>query len=250
SRDWSSDVCSSDLQGDKSVQAIIGQLERIAQRRDAYDVVAIIRGGGGDVGLSSYNNYLLASAIARFPIPVLTGIGHSTNETVSEMVAYKNAITPSELADFLIQRFHQFAVPIEQAQETIIRKTRELLLAQQNTLNEHVRYFRLHSIHLLSQQQKALGHHFIRLTIASTSRLRQGTQTLLHTQTALHAVVLGAVKDNRTQLTAMEKSVKLLDPQQVLNRGYSITRMNGQALKSAEHVKNGAILETLLASGQ
>jgi len=238
------------LQGDKSIPSIINQLANVAQRVGEYDVVAIIRGGGGEVGLSSYNNYLLASAIARFPIPVLTGIGHSTNETVSEMVAYKNAITPSELADFLIQRFHQFAVPIEQAQETIIRKTRELLLAQQNTLNEHVRYFRLHSIHLLSQQQKALGHHFIRLTIASTSRLRQGTQTLLHTQTALHAVVLGAVKDNRTQLTAMEKSVKLLDPQQVLNRGYSITRINGQALKSAEHVKNGAILETLLASGQ
>src|SRR5690606_27555098 len=47
------------LQGDKSVQAITGQLERIAQQRNAYDVVAIIRGGGGDVGLSSYNHYLL-----------------------------------------------------------------------------------------------------------------------------------------------------------------------------------------------
>src|SRR5690606_11774441 len=62
------------LQGDKSVQAIVGQLEQIAKRRNEYDVVAIIRGGGGDVGLSSYNHYLLAAAIARFPIPVLTGI--------------------------------------------------------------------------------------------------------------------------------------------------------------------------------
>jgi len=238
------------LQGDKSIPSIINQLAHIAQRAEEYDVVAVIRGGGGEVGLSSYNNYLLASAIARFPIPVLTGIGHSTNETVSEMVAYKNAITPSELADFLIQRFHQFAVPIEQAQELIIHKTRQLLLAQQDSLNEYARYFRLHSVHLLSQQQKALGHHFIRLTIASTNRLRQGMQTLLHTQKALQTTVLGDIKDHRTQLTAMEKSVQLLDPQQVLNRGYSITRINGQALKTTKHVKKGAILETFLASGQ
>src|SRR5690606_21612001 len=126
------------LQGDKSVQAIIGQLELIAQRRDAYDVVAIIRGGGGDVGLSSYNNYLLASAIARFPIPVLTGIGHSTNETVSEMVAYQNAITPSELADFLIQRFHRFAEPVNQARETIMRKAKQLIIQEQDMLNNQI----------------------------------------------------------------------------------------------------------------
>ncbi|MGJ1316412.1 exodeoxyribonuclease VII large subunit, partial [Sphingobacterium multivorum] len=105
------------LQGDKSVPSIINQLAIIAEKIDRYDVVAIIRGGGGEVGLSSYNNYLLARAIAIFPIPVLTGIGHSTNYTVSEMVAYKNAITPSELADFLIQKFHNFAIPVDRAAE-------------------------------------------------------------------------------------------------------------------------------------
>src|SRR5690606_7227745 len=115
---------------------IINQLVRIAEQEQEFDVVAIIRGGGGEVGLSSYNHYLLASAIAQFPIPVLTGIGHSTNETVSEMVAYHNAITPSELADFLIQRFHNFAVPLSQAQQTIVQKATQLLAHQKNVLND------------------------------------------------------------------------------------------------------------------
>ncbi|GGC46951.1 exodeoxyribonuclease 7 large subunit [Parapedobacter defluvii] len=238
------------LQGDKSIPSILNQLVNIAEHIEDYDVVTIIRGGGGDVGLSSYNNYLLASAIAQFPIPVLTGIGHSTNETVAEMVAHQNAITPSELADFLIQRFHQFAVPVAQAQEVIVHKTRQLLLAHRNTLNDCVRYFRLHSIHLLSQQQKALEHQFIRLNMASINRLRQGTQILLHSQKMLQTATTGALKDQQTQLTAMERSVKLLDPQQVLNRGYSITRINGHALKSTEYIKKGDTLETLLASGQ
>ena len=238
------------LQGDKSIPSIINQLAQIATRAEAFDVVAIIRGGGGEVGLSSYNHYQLASAIARFPLPVLTGIGHSTNETVSEMVAYQNAITPSELADFLIQRFHQFAVPLAQAQDTIVHKTRQLLTAQEDALNNSIRYFRLHSVHLLSQQQKTLGHQSVRLHVASLNRLRQGTQTLMHSQQALHAATIGAFKDRHAQLTAVERSVQLLDPQQVLNRGYSITRVKGQAVKRAEHLTAGTILETVLASGQ
>ena len=238
------------LQGDKSIPSIINQLAHIATRVEEFDVVAIIRGGGGEVGLSSYNNYLLASAIAKFPIPILTGIGHSTNETVSEMVAYQNAITPSELADFLIQRFHQFAVPLAHAQDIIIHKTRQLLAAHRETLNNCARYFRLHSVHHLSQQQKMLEHQFVRLHLASVSRLRQDTQTLKHSLRALQGVTMGELKDQLTQLTALERSVQLMDPQHVLNRGYSITRINGQAIKAADHVKKGDVLETVLASGR
>ena len=103
------------LQGEKAVASIILQLDRIRKVIAHFDVVAIIRGGGGDVGLSCYNNYELSKAIATFPLPVLTGIGHATNQTVAEMTAYQNAITPTKLAEFLIQKFHNFAVPLKES---------------------------------------------------------------------------------------------------------------------------------------
>ncbi len=90
-------------------------MNRIRKVIHHFDVVAIVRGGGGDVGLSVYNNYELARAIALFPIPVITGIGHATNDTVVEMVAHANAITPTKIAEYLIQRFHNFSVPVMQA---------------------------------------------------------------------------------------------------------------------------------------
>ncbi|MGK6350754.1 exodeoxyribonuclease VII large subunit [Parapedobacter sp. DT-150] len=237
------------LQGDKSIPSIINQLVHIAQQVEAYDVVAIIRGGGGDVGLSSYNHYLLASAIAQFPIPVLTGIGHSTNETVSEMVAYQNAITPSELADFLVQRFHDFAVPVSQAQQTIVQQTERLLTLQKNALHDCIRYFRLTSVHLLHQQQRALEHHAARLKTAATGCLRRELQTLQYPEQTVKTASLSKLKDSRFELAAMERSVRLLDPQWVLNRGYSITRINGQVINTAENIKQGDVLETVLASG-
>src|SRR5690606_5794462 len=82
------------LQGEKAVGSIRGQLKKIKKLKGHFDVVAIIRGGGGDVGLSCYNHYELAKDIAKFPLPVITGIGHATNETVAEMIAYSDAITP------------------------------------------------------------------------------------------------------------------------------------------------------------
>src|SRR5690606_4336848 len=81
------------LQGDRAVESIRTQLRNIGKLADRYDVVAIIRGGGGDTGLSCFNDYTLARDIALFPLPVITGIGHATNETVVEMVAHRNAIT-------------------------------------------------------------------------------------------------------------------------------------------------------------
>ena len=115
------------LQGDKAVEDIINQLRRIEKVKEHFDVVAIIRGGGGDVGLSCYNNYKLAKEIALFPIPVITGIGHSTNETVTEMISFSNAITPTKLAEYLIQMFHNFLVPVQEAENTVIDRSRRLL---------------------------------------------------------------------------------------------------------------------------
>jgi exodeoxyribonuclease VII large subunit len=101
------------LQGDGAVPELKRQLNRIRIVKDHFDVVAIIRGGGGDLGLSCYDNYELAKEVALFPLPVLAGIGHSTNETVVQMVAFKNNITPTDLADYLIRKFSDFKTPLE-----------------------------------------------------------------------------------------------------------------------------------------
>lgn len=237
------------LQGDRSIASIIGQLQHIAKELDRYDVVAIIRGGGGDVGLSSYNHYHLAAAVATFPIPVLTGIGHSTNETVSEMVAYRNAITPSELADVLIQQFHRFAAPVMQAQQTITRRSLQLLADQRHVLRNAARYFKLGSVHLIQHQHRTLTYIIQQLGKNAPGYLMQQRREL---QLPLQALLTGSrslLKDHGTQVSTAEKTVRLLDPQQVLNRGYSITRINGHALTATDNIHKGDTIETILASG-
>lgn len=95
------------LQGGGAVASIIDSLERINAVADCFDAVLIIRGGGGDVGLDCYNNYNLCRAVALCSLPVLTGIGHASNQTVVEQIAWRNCITPTDLADFVFSLFAQ-----------------------------------------------------------------------------------------------------------------------------------------------
>jgi exodeoxyribonuclease VII large subunit len=130
------------LQGENAITSIRRNLKRIKTVITHFDVVAIIRGGGGDVGLSCYNNYELAKEIAKFPIPVITGIGHSTNETVVEMISFSNAITPTKIAEYLLQKFHNFSVPVQAAREKIIDKSRRLLSEEKTRFGSEIKLFR------------------------------------------------------------------------------------------------------------
>ncbi|MCI0921524.1 exodeoxyribonuclease VII large subunit [Sphingobacterium rhinopitheci] len=215
------------LQGDKSIASIIKQMAVIAERTDQYDAVAIIRGGGGEVGLSSYNNYHLSKAIAIFPIPVLTGIGHSTNETVSEMVAYKNAITPSELADFLIQKFHNFAIPLDNAQKQLILAINNLFHTERSKLQNAVQTINWSSINNIKSEQHQISLLAQKLQLYSEHFIKQQHHEL----------------DNLSRL------IKMADPHLLLKRGFSISRKNGKAITSKEEINIGDEIETLFVDG-
>lgn len=109
------------LQGDNAAIQMIEALNVIRGVKDYFDCVLIIRGGGGDIGLSCYNDYELCKQIATFELPVLTGVGHSTNETVAEMVSYRNFITPTALAEFILNRFETFDQSLKDAQQSIVK---------------------------------------------------------------------------------------------------------------------------------
>jgi exodeoxyribonuclease VII large subunit len=304
------------LQGDRAVGTIMNQLSRIQRVIHHFDAVAIIRGGGGDVGLTCYNNYELSKAIARFPIPVITGIGHSTNETVSEMIAFKNAITPTELADFLLQKFHNYSVPVQKAQETITSKSRQKLKDEQLRLFNSVKFFKSITGNLLIRSHNEiqnklksllrLSTYFIQrnretqaamivglrrntllqlsnrnqqirqavltfrkdvITYLNRSKtvvdqnifqIRRGArlvfgsnhQTVDLTKVKLTASCSNFVRTEKKEIENIEKHIELMNPVNVLRRGYSITLINGKVLQKIDDVKKGDSLKTMLSDGE
>jgi exodeoxyribonuclease VII large subunit len=259
------------LQGDNAVRTIIGQLKRIKKVIHHFDVVAIVRGGGGDIGLSCYNNYDLAKEIAWFPIPVITGIGHSTNETVAELIAHENAITPTKLAEFLIQKFHDFSVPVQKAEEKIVDKSKRLIQEEQTKFASEVKLLRSVTRNILDQNRNGVEQNIRSLSQQSHFRIRnerddltssgeeikKGTyqfcaaekQNILQFAANLKKDVQRQFEQTTLLLNNSEKNLNNLSPQNVLKRGYSITQMNGKSIRSSSQVKEGESLTTLLYEG-
>lgn len=260
------------LQGDKAASRISQQLQQIRKVKHHFDVVAIIRGGGGDVGLSCYNDYNLAKEIAEFPIPVITGIGHATNQTVSEMVAYSNAITPSKLADYLLQKFHDFSIPVSEAQKRLVDKPNRLISEEKSRLYSEVKLFRSVTENILSANAKEIGHFKLSLQEKSRfhlksekdllrsfgaiirkdsiSRIDQYKFDVFRNKERLISLMASKFKESRLEVENLERNVDSLDPKNVLKRGYSITLLNGKSLKDLSEVKVGDSLHTLIFEGE
>lgn len=235
------------LQGEKAIDTIRYQLARIRKVIHHFDVVAIVRGGGGDVGLSVYNNYELARAIALFPIPVITGIGHATNDTVVEMVAHANAITPTKIAEYLIQRFHNFSVPVMQATEKITDRAKRLVNEERNKLRSEVKLFRSVTATVTLEHRNQLMN--------TVNALKQQTRYLLRVQQEelmkikLPEKTAAFLKESHSTLANLERNVANMNPEKVLQRGFSITMKDGKVIKDAADLQEGDIIETVLHKG-
>ena len=215
------------LQGDGIIQSITAQLNRIRKVQHHFDVVAIVRGGGGELGLDAYNNYSLAREIALFPLPILTGIGHITNETVVEMVACKNLNTPTDLADFFIQEFHNAAAQLNRLKQRLNDTLQKFLQRKKMQLESQVKLF--HSV--------------------TDARLREHKNKIQLLQMQLTNNVQQRFREERLRLNNLEKYVNSVSPESVMKRGYSITLHEGKAVKKAGELKPGDTLKTIVYKG-
>jgi exodeoxyribonuclease VII large subunit len=252
------------LQGDVAVQSINEQLEQIRKVKHYFDVVVIVRGGGGEVGLSCYNHFDLCASIATFPIPILTGIGHSTNITVAEMVAFRNAITPTELADFLIQAFDEIRFPLNDASKVIKQAARNIFMNERDKLQATGRLLsksaRINIQYLGEKMRREilLTKLEVKAKLFSekeqvqhlSAYLKQNSQRSLHTNhqqikeniSQLLPSVNRYFQGHRRELEHMSLRVGILDPVNVLKRGYSIVRVDGMILNEE---RSGEVGETM-----
>jgi exodeoxyribonuclease VII large subunit len=111
-----------DVQGKDKALAMQNALVDIFQSSTQYDLVVIIRGGGAQPDLLLFDHYLVGRAIARFPVPVFTGIGHQKNITIADMMAHTSLKTPTKVADAIINHNRQFEDQLVTIQKTILIK--------------------------------------------------------------------------------------------------------------------------------
>ena len=203
------------MQGEEAVESILNALTTIFNQSENYDLVAIIRGGGAQVDLDCFDTYDLAAHVAQFPLPVLTGIGHDRDETITDLVAHTKLKTPTAVAEFLISGLRVFEDKLEQLFEQLYSEVRQRLEDDEHHLDRLAGELR----HVVNKK---------------LNRQQNKVESLQH---QLQGSSRAYLKFYKEKLTYWQKNLELLDPALVLKRGYSLTVKNGKTVNGQTELK-------------
>jgi len=216
------------MQGETTERSVIEALDKISASEVNYDAVVIIRGGGSTTDLSWFDSYDIAFYVTQFPVPVLTGIGHEKDLTVTDMVAWKSVKTPTAVADFLVTQTLEcetmivdMATSIYTEAAGIISSAEEQLSALQNRTAATARL-------IVRLKREQLGYQAETLQRAKNNMLRTG-------------------KEFTDQL---ERSLVNLDPAGVMSRGFTLTTKGGKIIRSSTVLEPGEIIITHFEDGK
>ena len=128
------------MQGEHAPKSIIVALDTIANQEEEWDAVVIIRGGGATTDLTCFDDYNLCNHCAQFPLPIITGIGHTKDVSVLDMVSFAPLKTPTAVAQYFVDGRLTQAQRLRDLEQRLRRIAENILLV------------RRHKIELLTQR--------------------------------------------------------------------------------------------------
>ena len=215
------------VQGEQAESSILQALDAILDELHRFDVVVLIRGGGATADLSCFDSYELCAALAQFPLPVLTGIGHERDESVADLVAFKALKTPTAVAEFLNRK----------------------MTDQWEQLSDYASRLKWMAAESIHRQQLGLQDCLMRAKLLTNKSLHEQQQWLSTLQERLHHRSLLPLQQAKHRLELLKSELRLYNVEEQLKRGYSLTLRQGKIVKSVMALTAGDLIETRFRDG-
>jgi exodeoxyribonuclease VII large subunit len=240
------------------------------------DLILVTRGGGSLEDLWAFNEEAVARAIFESALPVVSAVGHEIDFTISDFVADMRAATPSAAAEIITEGVFASREFVAEAPGLLRRKVRQRLEGAVTEFEQlQGRWTRAHPRRRLDEflqrlddlqtglsrcakqgtkvRQVAWQNLATRLLrVRPAQLLRQRHELLKAGRHRLRELAQNGLRDRQNHFGATEARLRLLGPEQVLARGYSITTnaATGKVLREAAEVKSGQRLKTRLKTGE
>ncbi|HSF56242.1 MAG TPA: exodeoxyribonuclease VII large subunit [Algoriphagus sp.] len=233
------------MQGNEAVSSLLSALERIKAEAEnlSLDAVVIIRGGGAQLDLDCFDDYRLGAAIANFPIPVFTGIGHERDETVADLVAHTKLKTPTAVAEFLISGFREFEENLGIMLQRLDRSTRQQLKEEENKIHQYELRAKSLAKNRISLEGEIVKNRINRILLATKNRLKIQEMNLVGLETNLKKSLNTFLIKQKEKLENRETLLRQLDPTSIMSRGYTRTELDGIPIQLT-NIKPGDQIET------
>ena len=261
------------VQGEGAAAKIMQAIATASVRAelDQLDVLIVCRGGGSIEDLWSFNEEVVARAIHACSIPVVTGVGHETDFTIADFVADARAPTPTAAAELASPDRAELLEQVGQHQRALARGAGRMLEDRMQKLDylsrrlthpgERLRERARHLLQLGARLQGAFKHAAERrawAVSAAAQGLRNArpdvparSREMLQAARGLHEAMRRTIELAQSRLIRTEAQIGTLNPQRVLERGYSIAETAGGVIvRDADTLNAGDMLKIGFARGR
>ena len=237
------------VQGENAKDDIVRNIKR-AEDYDL-DVLIVGRGGGSIEDLWPFNEEIVARAIYDCRIPVISAVGHEVDFTIADFVADLRAPTPTAAAELAVPNMSDLKKHIDQLSirlnEAIYKKVNYLKLYLDSVKNSFVIKNPGVMFENKKQNLDLMNTKLNELMLGKVDKLKNELEKIKNSYVLTNPKLL--YKDNVVCLKNIIDKLELLNPLNILSRGYSITYMNDKALKSVKEVKKDDVLKIKLYDG-
>jgi exodeoxyribonuclease VII large subunit len=224
----------------------IGELEKIS----GLGAIIITRGGGSLADLSCFDSQKMAECIAACKLPILSGIGHEINTSITDLAAHTTAKTPTAIAQFLVNRINDYLEVLDVSMQRVVDLAQEYVQSEKQSLKDSAYQLQTATTDYLKEHNNNLVRLKEVLRLKPNELVRQQKQKVTTVQQHLARAAVSAVGDARTKIKNFERMIALLHPENTLRRGFSITRnQDGDLVRVVEDVKKGGRLRTQVLDG-
>ncbi len=236
------------VQGSEAPAALVAAIEMAGRRREV-DTLLLCRGGGSIEDLWAFNDERVVRAIGACPIPVVSGVGHETDTTLSDFAADLRAPTPTAAAELCAPSLADSLFVLDAAAAAMRRRVRRALDIEAQRLDT-LAMRSLRPVDAVRRQAQALNLWALRLASAAQRLVSARVQGLQLSGARFQRAGFTSIQAAAQRLDRLEARLQGLDPAVVLKRGYAwVSDDGGRPLVSASQLRIGQSVRAVLSDG-
>lgn len=243
---FTTETYQSSVQGAGAHLEIRERLVAIYQSGKAYDCVVIIRGGGAKTDFLPFDTYQLAQATARFPIPIITGIGHLTDISIVDRMVKKPTNTPTKAAGFIILHNRQFEDAVIDLHKQVTIRSQQLLANAKSRIQSTNLSVINNSRKSLTRSKEQLSTLSNRLSLGPRLAVARQHQQLENIQANLANNSRKYLQKSAGELEHLKSMIRMARPESLLKRGFAIVSQNGKPIADPKKLRKGSPINITL----